>query len=206
LTALSKYEEERLLLSVASGDEQAFTQLYHHFYSALQAYVLKFVKIPQLAEDVVQDVFLKIWEVRHQLPHVKNFTGFLFSVTRNHTLNVLRSIARSVHARTAIIKQLQELRFDDEILNKDYRQFIEKALNAIPPRSREIFYKCREQAMTYEEVAAEMGISRNAVKKHMVKAIRVLKDAAFRELNTSIGSYIIILVSLLSLTLSQKNM
>lgn len=200
LTALSKYEEERLLLSIAAGDEQAFSQIYHYFHPGLFPYVLKFVKVPQLAEDIVQDVFLKIWEGRDQLPGVKNFPGFLFSVARNHTLNVLHSVARSNNAMSAMIRHYQEQRFDDEVLSNDYRKFVENALKAIPPRSRDIFRKCREQAMTYEEVAAEMGISRNAVKKHMVRAIRILKDAARRELNMP-REACVLFISLLSLSL-----
>jgi RNA polymerase sigma-19 factor, ECF subfamily len=204
LTALSKYEEERLLLSVAAGDEQAFSQVYHHFHPSLYPYVLKFVKVPQLAEDIVQDIFLKIWEARQQLPHVKNFPGFLFSVARNHTLNILHSIARSNNALPAMIRYFQEQRSDDEVLSNDYRKFVENALKAISPRSREIFRKCREQAMTYEEVAVEMEISRNAVKKHMVRAIRILKDAARRELNTPTEACIV-LISLVSLALGQPS-
>jgi RNA polymerase sigma-70 factor (family 1) len=200
LTALSKYEEERLLLSVAAGDETAFTQIYSHYHPGVYPYVLKLVKVPQLAEDIVQDVFLKIWEARGQLPQVKNFPGYLFTVARNHTLNILRSIARSNHALAALIRHFQEQRVDDAILNNDYRRFIEHALQRIPERSREIFRKCRDQAMTYEEVAVEMGISRNAVKKHMVKAIRILKDATRGELNTPTATYIA-LITLLSLHL-----
>lgn len=197
MTALTKYEEDKLLLSIAAGDEQSFSDIYHHYHPGVYAYVLKIVKVPALAEDIVQDIFVKIWEARGQLPGVKHFPAFLFSVARNHTLNMLHSIARSNNALSAVIRHFQEYRFDDETLHKDYRKFIEKALLAIPSRTREIFHKCREQAMTYEEVAAEMGISRNAVKKHMVAAIRTLKETARRDLGVSLEAFIV-LVSFLT--------
>jgi len=199
LTALPKYEEEKFLLSIAAGDEQAFSHIYYHYHPILYSYVLKFVKLPALAEDIVQDIFLKIWEIRVQLPGVKYFPGFIFSVARNHTLNILHNIARSNHALSALIRHFQEQRFDDEALSNDYRKFVENALGTIPPRSREIFQKCREQSMTYEQVATEMGISRNAVKKHMMKAIRTLKEAAQRDLDISIETCIV-LISFLSIS------
>jgi RNA polymerase sigma-70 factor (family 1) len=197
LTALPKHEEDQLLLSIAVGDEPAFSRIYCHYQPMVYPYVLKLVKVPALAEDVVQDIFVKIWEVRQQLPRVKYFPAFLFSIARNHTLNILQSVSRSNHALATLIRQFQEQRVDDEALSKDYRQFVERALLSIPLRSREIFHKCREQAMTYEEVAAEMGISRNAVKKHMVTAIRVLRESAQRDLGISLEACLV-LISCLS--------
>jgi len=182
LTALPKYEEEQLMLSVAAGDEQAFSRLYWHYYPLVYPNVLRLVKVPALTEDIVQDIFLKIWEGKEQLPEVKCFAAFLSTVARNHSLNVIKSVARSNHALSAVISHFQEHRFDDEALSNDYRKFIEKAMQTIPPRSREVFRKCREHGMSYEEVAAEMGISRNAVKKHMVASIRILRDASRQEL------------------------
>jgi RNA polymerase sigma-70 factor (family 1) len=200
LTALPKYEEDKLLQSIVDGNEQSFSEVYYHYYTALYAYVLRLVKVPALAEDIVQDIFLKIWEVRYQLSRVKHFRAFLFSMARNHTLNILQSIARSNNALPALVRHFQEQRFDDEALSKDYRKFIERALQAVPSRSRDIFSKCREQGLSYEEVAKEMGISRNAVKKHMVNTIRTLKEAARRDLGISIETCIV-LISLLYISL-----
>lgn len=182
MTALSRYEEQELLLAIANGDERSFSDLYNHYCPAVYGYVLKLVKVPAMAEDVVQDIFLKIWEVRGQLPDVRFFPAFLFSVARNHTLNVLQSVSRSNNALATVIRHFQEQRADDEVLSKDYRQFIENTLQAVPARSRDVFRRCRDLGMSYEEVASEIGISRNAVKKHMVKTIRALREAAHRDL------------------------
>ncbi|TDX00308.1 RNA polymerase sigma-70 factor (ECF subfamily) [Dinghuibacter silviterrae] len=192
MTAPSPYEEDRLLISIAAGDVQAFSAVYYHYQDDLYRFVLRLVKIPALAEDVLQDIFLKIWEARQQLPGVHHFPGYLYTVARNHTLNVLQSVARSTHALNDLVRYFREQRVDDEALSKDYRRFIDHALHAIPARSREIFHKCREQGMTYEEVGREMGISRNAVKKHMMTAIRTLKDAAERDLGVTLEAAVVL--------------
>lgn len=197
LTAKPTYEEDKLLASIAEGDEEAFSKVYYHYFPVLYPYVLKLVKVPAMAEDVIQDVFLKIWETRGRLGAVQYFPAYLFSVTRNHTLNILQSVARADHAMSTLVRHFQEQRVDDEALSKDYRNFIEGVLGTLSPRSREVFRKCREQIMTYDEVAAEMGISRNAVKKHMVTAIRVLKESAQRDLGISLEICVLIISCLL---------
>jgi RNA polymerase sigma-70 factor (family 1) len=186
LTVLRPYDEETLLPAIEAGDEESFSVLYHHYYPFLYGFVLKFVKVPALAEDIIQDTFLKIWEGRDQLSTVKFFPAFLYSMAKNHTLNILRSLSRSNNAMSVLVRQFQEQRLDDEVLASDYRKFIENALLSVPPRSRDVFQKCREQGLSYEQVAEEMGISRNGVKKHMVNVIRTLKEAAHRELGISI--------------------
>ena len=184
MTELTRYEETLLLEAVASGDENAFSRLYLCYYGRIHSYVQKLVKLPTLAEDIVQEIFIKVWEARTRLTSVKHFRAFLFAIARNHSLNSLESIARSRQRLTALIHHLQNHRVDDEAPEHDYRHFIEKALGTLPPRSREIFRLCREQSMTYDQVAADLGISRNAVKKHMVAVIRRLKEAK-KELDLS---------------------
>jgi RNA polymerase sigma-70 factor (family 1) len=183
---LPRYEERQLLLSVAQGDEEAFARLYAQYGPMLFPYVLKIVKMPPLAEDILQDVFLKIWEAREKLPDVKHLPAYLFTVARNHTLNTLQSLSRSQHALSAMVDHYRAHRFDDEALVKDYGQFVENVLGSIPTRSRDIFRKCREEGMSYEDVAQEIGISKNAVKRHMVNTLRSLKEAAGRDLGISL--------------------
>ncbi|TDW95905.1 RNA polymerase sigma factor [Dinghuibacter silviterrae] len=188
----SRYEEQELLCAIASGDERAFCDLYAHYFPVVFGFVLKYINVPALAEDIVQDVFVKIWEARNRLTGVRHFPAFLFSVARNHSLNVLQSVSRSQNAMATLSHHYQEQRQDDEVLNKDYSIFIEKVLRRVPPRSRDIFRKCREQGLSYEEVALEIGISRNAVKNHMVSTIRVLREAAYKELGISLGACVLL--------------
>ncbi len=191
---LPKYDEKQLLLSVAHGDEASFSQLYAHYAPLLYPYVLKLVKMPALAEDVIQDIFLKLWEARAKLTEVKNFPGYLFTIARNHTLNILQNLTRSQKAMASLVGSFKEQRFDDEVLVNDYSQFVEKVLQSISPRSREIFRKCREQGLTYDEVAQEIGISKNAVKKHMVQVLRTFKVATGRDLGITMEVALILLM------------
>ena len=192
-----------LLDAVAAGDGVSFSRIYDYYQPGVRTYVLRLVKIPELADDLVQEIFIKLWETRKTLPEVKCFSAFLFTIARNHSLNSLQAISRSNEALPELIRHFQTHRVDDETLDKDYLQFIQKALTSISPRSREVFRLCREQTKSYEQAAAELGISRNAVKKHMVAVMRNLREAAAREIGFSIDGFIL-LASLLALLTGKK--
>jgi RNA polymerase sigma-70 factor (family 1) len=203
VTELTPYEKALLLDAVVAGDGVSFSRIYDYYQPGVRAYVLRLVKIPELADDLVQEIFIKLWETRQTLPEVKCFSAFLFTIARNHSLNSLQAISRSNEALPELIRHFQTHRVDDETLDKDYLRFIEKALTSISPRSREVFRLCREQTMSYEQAAAELGISRNAVKKHMVAVMRNLREAAARELGFSIDGFIL-LATLLALLTGKK--
>ena len=203
MTELTPYEKALLLDAVVAGDGVSFSRIYDYYQPGVRAYVLRLVKIPELADDLVQEIFIKLWETRKTLPEVKCFSAFLFTIARNHSLNSLKAISRSNQALPELIRHFQTRRVDDETLDKEYLRFIQKALTSISPRSREVFRLCREQTMTYEQAASELGISRNAVKKHMVAVMRSLKDAAGKELGLSMD-LLVILLSLLSLLTGNK--
>ena len=200
MTELTPYEKALLLDAVVAGDGVSFSRIYDYYEPGVRTYVLRLVKIPELADDLVQEIFIKLWETRQTLPEVKCFSAFLFTIARNHSLNSLQAISRSNEALPELIRHFQTHRVDDETLDKDYLRFIEKALTSISPRSREVFRLCREQTMSYEQAAAELGISRNAVKKHMVAVMRNLREAAARELGFSIDGFILLATLLVLLT------
>jgi len=81
-----------------------------------------------------------------------------------------------------VLRHYPEPGYDDAILDRDYERYIQQVLKSLPERTREIYRRCRQQGKTYEEVARELGISGNAVKRHMVNSIRILQEAARKDL------------------------
>ena len=187
--------EETLLQQLIAGDANGFAGLYALYNRNIFHFVLKFVNSAPLAEDLTQEVFMKIWEGRSRLHDVQSFKAYLFITARNHTLNRLKEIFKSDVAMGEVIQGFVQLRnaTEDEILNKEYLQFLKRVLNTLPDRTKEIFKQCRELGRTYEEVAAELNISRNAVKNHMVHAMKVLRSSVKRELGISLSVLLFII-------------
>jgi RNA polymerase sigma-70 factor (ECF subfamily) len=196
LSALSTYDERALLGRLAAGDADAFAALFNHYQDPLNQFITRFVKIPQLAEDLSQEVFLKIWQQRAKLTDIQSFRAFLFIVARNHTLNTLQTASRSQAAIGAITRatlgESNTSPTDDSVLSREYLDFLRRAVESLPPRSREVFRLCREQQLSYDEVAAQLGISRHSVKNHMVHSMKILRSAVEKELGIPLGLFLLL--------------
>ncbi|MEN0053806.1 MAG: RNA polymerase sigma-70 factor [Mucilaginibacter sp.] len=183
--------EQFLLQQLIEGNEQSFNKIYELHSREIFRFVIKFVNSVPLAEDLTQEIFIKIWENRHRLENVQSFKAYLFVTARNHTFNRLKEVFKSDVAITEVVKGFIQLRnvTEDDIIDKEYLLFLKRTLNSLPERTKEIFKQCREYGRTYDEVAATLNISRNAVKNHMVHAMKVFRSSVEKELD--------ILVSLL---------
>jgi len=187
--------QDELLQQLIAGDESGFAGLYDLYNRAIYNFIIRFVHSVPLAEDLTQEVFIKIWENRLYLKSVKSFKAYLFTVARNHTLNSLKVVFRSEAAIGEVIKSFIDTRSETEedILHKEYLEFLKKTMDALPERTRQIFKLCREQEKTYDEVAKSLNISRNAVKNHMVQSMKLLSSSIKKEFGISLTLFMIIL-------------
>ena len=179
---------ERLFLTkAAQGDHQAFSKLYELYQPFVFRFVHKFVKSPEVACDVCQEVFIKLWEVREALVDVNSFKAYVLTVAKNHTMNTMKRAASELSVIAKIMRDYGEVRneADEELLSQEYARCLQAALESLPPQSREMFTLCRVQGKTYDEAAETMGISRNTVKKHMVRSLKALRYAVEKDLGIS---------------------
>jgi len=178
LTSISLHNEKELLSKVAEGDQASFGTLYDAYHDPLCRFVQKYLKAPDLARDLVQDVFTHFWTKRGDLISVDNLGPYLFTAARNHTLNFLKKASREDNLKEAILDHYQPVdsQADYQLLSAEYRQFIQQVLETLPAQTRTVFQLCREEGQSYDEAAAQLGISRNAVKKHMMRSHKVFRE------------------------------
>ncbi len=191
--------DHNLLQRVSEGDSSAFVTLYEEITPSLNIFLINYLKCPDMADDVMQEIFIKVWEKRTELPRVDNFRSWIFTITKNHTLNVLKKIAAD---NAAIVEIIQNYNFasnspENILLEKEYFQELKKRVEALPSQTQRVFALCREENNTYEQVAEKLGISRNAIKKHIVRANKKLKESFITELNIPHGFCWIYLFSIL---------
>lgn len=175
----TKLPDETLLITqLTKGDEHAFKKIYDHYYDLINLFVLKFIKSPHLSEDLTQEIFIKIWEGRMDLTEKESFRAWLFVVARNHTLNFLKKVSRESVGVGEIVRnyQYEHNPIEDEMQEKEYLEKLQQVLDSLPDRTREVFRLCREEDKSYDEVTEILGISRNAVKKHMIRSNKVFKE------------------------------
>lgn len=194
--SINSLTDSELLVLLADGRQDAFSVLFDRYHDTVRPFILRYVHSMPLAEDLAQEVFIKIWESRKKMPQVQSFKAYLMVTARNHTLNSLRAIFRSEAAMSEVVRSYDQGRSQtaDIIINKDYQNFLENILNSLPERTRDIFRQCREQGRSYEEVAADLGISKSAVKNHMVYSMKVMRASVEKELGISLSVLLAVLL------------
>ncbi|HEY0611193.1 MAG TPA: RNA polymerase sigma-70 factor [Chitinophaga sp.] len=186
--------EPDLLRQLRQGNVDAYLQLYDKYNTLVYGWVLRFVKVPAYAEDIVQDVFLKIWEVRSQLNPEQSFPAYLYKISRNKTFTFLKKNASDEKTRLQIMQRLGEITTSPyhQALWNQYQQILDMAVKQLPYQRQRVFTLCRQEGKTYEEAAAELGISRNTVKEHMVAALKDIKTYFYRHGDLSLAILLII--------------
>ncbi|WP_078670437.1 RNA polymerase sigma factor [Chitinophaga eiseniae] len=175
--------EEEVLLRMIRGDESAFSGIYRHYHPALYIYLLRFCKVPSLAEDLVHDVFLKIWEIRERINPKLSFSGYLYRIARNHVFKTISRLATDEQMREQLYRQLADIdpeQPEEVVRTREYERLFEEALSKLTIQRGKVFRLCRQEGKSYDEAAAILGISRNAVKKHMVLGMRFIEDYVYR--------------------------
>ncbi len=162
---------------MATTLEQDFEHLFRLHYQRLCSYAFTFLKDEVNSEDVVQDVFIKIWEKEKMEIGADQLKFYLFTAVRNNCLTLLQK------NRKAPVKELEDedgademmIRLDPEDKGKDPKMLIAKAMEQLPPKCREVFMLSRVSGLSYRQIAESLGISVKTVENQMGKAIRVLK-------------------------------
>jgi RNA polymerase sigma-70 factor (ECF subfamily) len=175
----AKYSDEQLFQLLQSGGEKVFEEIYHRYHKPVYAYLLGFLKDGAMAEDLTHEIFMKIWDIRGQVQLHTSFSSYLFRICHNRAINALQKIAADNRLRDKVLHHLQALNSTQtpQVGSlKEYDLLLENALESLPPQRRKVFQLCREEGKTYDETAAQLGISRNTVKEHMVKAQKALRN------------------------------
>jgi RNA polymerase sigma-70 factor (family 1) len=173
----STEEERQIITEMSSGSAEAFRLLYEQYHRGLYRYALRFLKSTDLAQDAVQDTFVKIWEKRCNLLGVQHLKAFMYTVCRNQILDLMARASREESVRQEIILSLRLTQeAGEETAQPAYEALVETAIAKLPPQRQQIFRLCRLQGKSYDEAAQELGISRSTVSDHLVKATKFLRE------------------------------
>lgn len=152
----------------------AFNALYHQHFPAVYANILRLVRDETAAQDIVQEVFIRLWERRKLLQEGQPAGNWLFVVSYNRSVNHLRSVLR-MRLQTADLSNAPGPE-DDWQVHSIQLDMLEKAIDQLPPQRKKVFLLCKIQGKTYAEAATELKISHYTVKEHIVKATRFIRE------------------------------
>ena len=163
--------EEELILALNKGNLQAFNELFDRYGKRLHHFSMGYLKSVENAEEIVQDVFMKIWDNRLELSAQKSIESYFFTIARNGILNTIRkSKSEQAYLNYVKINPGKNVFLDEELdfneLERAYHQVIEQ----LSPRRREIFKLSRVQSLSNAEIAEKMSISVKTVENQMISA------------------------------------
>jgi RNA polymerase sigma-70 factor (family 1) len=166
-----------LLDQLSKSDEKAFRALFHLFSGKVYSFSLKLTRSSITAEEMVQDVFLKLWMNRESMATVENLSAYLFMITKNLALNVLKRKAIEEKAKLSFTREHENKHCDTEetVIHNDYEHLLKATINHLPPQQRLVYSMCHQEGLQYEEVAQRLKISRFTVKTHMQQALKTIK-------------------------------
>jgi RNA polymerase sigma-70 factor (ECF subfamily) len=141
--------------------------------------MLKITKSPQISEEIVMDVFVKLWIGRELLPDVQQFEKFLHKVAYYKAIDFLRMASRQARLQEAYIERMErepEKRADELLIDAESRKLIREAIHRLPPQRKLIYTLSREEGLTHHQIAEALNLSPNTVKNSIVSATRSISD------------------------------
>jgi RNA polymerase sigma-70 factor (family 1) len=172
-------EDEKLLITrLMQGDMAAFDQLYWHYQKAVYQNAFKLTQNTQIAEDIVQEVFISLWEKRQSIDSSRSVGGWLFVSSYNRSVNALKKKLRESLALKEIGQTEDQ---DNPDISEIQYSILEKAIAALSPQKRKVFELCKLKGHSYEEAAKEMNISKHTVKEYLASAISFIKEYAEKQ-------------------------
>jgi RNA polymerase sigma-70 factor, ECF subfamily len=162
---------------VRSGDHEAFRAMFEALYPSLCSLVARRVGSRAIAEELVQDVFLRVWERRGTLDPEQSITGYLYRAARNQASNHLKHRGIADRSRHTIVVNLRpaETAADEEVRYNEIAGAAQEAIDELPARCREIFLLSRHAELSYGEIARLLGLSVKTVETQMGRALKVLR-------------------------------
>lgn len=180
------YERE-LVLRLIDGDEDAFCELYASYKNRLLYFAMKFVKSREFAEDIFQDAFTVVWQSRRFINPDASFSSYLYTIVRNRILNQIRDMANENQLKEYILSHAIDSTNEtgNKILFDDLKDIVNRALDQLTPRQREVFNMSRDLQMSHKEIAEALGVSVNTVQEHISVSLKVIRSYLTKYSGTS---------------------
>jgi RNA polymerase sigma-70 factor (family 1) len=186
MTDYTKNDDTVLLSLLSQGDEAAFGVLFERYRSRLYYYLIRHTKSPEIAEEIVTDIFMKLWTGRELAHQINDAAAFFHKVGYYKAMDFLRTTARHTKLQQLYIQRMEpvaEQQPDELLIDAETKTLLLQAVNQLPPQRKLIYQLSRQEGMTHEEIAQALGLSRSTVNNAMVAATRSI--ARFLHDNTN---------------------
>ena len=166
-----------LLASLKKGNRAAFEAIFDLYENRLYYFVFSITKSEYATEEILQEVFIKIWTKKETIDPNRSFESFIFTIAKNLTYNYLRNIANQQSLKEEYWKNISSLNEEtkDSILLAEYEDIVHDILQQIPTQKRSIYILSKQQGKSNKEIADLLGITQKTVKNHLWKTLQIIR-------------------------------
>ena len=171
------HTDHELFRLIAGGDEAAFAELFRRYDRRIYPFVLKMIKTATQAEEITHEIFIKLWRHRDRLVSVDQPEAYIFTIAARHTLDQIKKRLNEHRMLRRLSADASPMHNDTEesLLLKDKAALVQQAIDQLPPQQKTVYLLSRQQGLSYEDIARQMGISANTVRNHLVKALQSMR-------------------------------
>ncbi len=171
-----KRKEDFLTYQIRADSVDAYKTLFDLYYKPLCSFANKYVLDLAVAEDIVQELFVRFWEQRKELQLKSSVKSYFFQSVRNECLNYLKHQGVEERYKAHFKNAATEDFFYDKLEEEEINQLIYQAIHALPARCKQIFELSRFEGKSFEEIALALSISKNTVKNQLVSALKCIRQ------------------------------
>jgi RNA polymerase sigma-70 factor (family 1) len=172
------HSDIQLFTQIGSGDQSAFAELFRRYDKRIFPFVLKMIKSESEAQEITQEIFIKLWDQRAKLASVDNPEAWLLTLAANHTLDQIRKRLNERNMLKRLFTLWKDASANDteETLHlRESASLVQAAVERLPLQQRKVFRLSREEGLNYQEIGARLEISPNTVRNHLVEALRSIR-------------------------------
>ena len=179
------HNETELLQRISQGDEQAFATLFNYYRNKIYGVALKLTHSTTVAEEIVEDVFVKIWTRKTTLNEIENFSAYLFTIARNETYKILKQIAKNykIVLLTESNESVAHNNTEDYVINKEFTSLLQKAIERLPQQQKQVYKLMKEEDLKRGEVAELLHLQPETVKFHLAQAMKRIRVFCVKHLD-----------------------
>lgn len=175
-------DEIKQIILLKEGSHKAFQWIYNYYWSQVYNFTRLYITSIEESKEIVQEVFIKLWETKHRINENNNIKGFLFIVTRNTIFNIKRNNLNEEYYKMSVLKAYSEndttnySEVEEEIYASELKDYIDLLIDALPEKQKKIFILSRKENLTNKEIAEKMNLNIKTVEAYITKSLKYLKE------------------------------
>ena len=178
METLDTYTDKELFARISEGNEKAFGEIFYRYTAKISPFLTNFLHGDLWTEEIIQDVFMKLWQKRERLTEVEHPAAYIYQIASNRALDYIKKNGRDIKLQYYLAQNQPATAVNQTESDVNYRladALIKEAIHSLPPQRRKVYEMAREQGLSHDEISEILGISRHTVRNQVAEALQEIR-------------------------------